>query len=104
MVSMEPLLEHVKVPLEYLVLGSRAWVIVGGESGTAARSFNLGWAQMIVEQCAAAGVACFVKQLGTQFAIGKPTWSTAKRRDRKGGDMEEWPQHLRVREFPTVSR
>jgi len=25
-----------------------------------------------------------------------------KLRDRKGGDQSEWPEHLRVREFPKV--
>jgi len=53
---------------------------------------------MIIEQtrddCAAAGVACFIKQLGTHFAREYGL------RDRKGGDMSEWPEDLRVREYP----
>jgi protein gp37 len=40
------------------------WVIVGGESGPGSRPFDLAWARSIVQQCRAAGVACFVKQLG----------------------------------------
>lgn len=40
------------------------WVIVGGESGPGARPFNVEWARTIITQCKAAGVACFVKQLG----------------------------------------
>jgi hypothetical protein len=40
----------------------------------------------------------FVKQLGA-----RPRYGTAKAlslRDRKGGDPSEWPEDLRVREFP----
>src|SRR5579883_426912 len=40
------------------------WVIVGGESGPGARSCNLSWLKSIVDDCAAAKVPCFVKQLG----------------------------------------
>lgn len=40
------------------------WVIVGGESGAKARACDVAWVRSIVKQCAAAGVACFVKQLG----------------------------------------
>lgn len=81
------------------------WVIVGGESGHSARPFLAEWAQSIVAQCAAAGVACFVKQLGSypildaRYDRSLPGWSR-KLRDRKGGDMDEWPEGLRVREFP----
>lgn len=67
-----------------------SWVIVGGESGPNARPCNLSWIRSIVEQCQAAGVACFVKQLGKVAAGGKG----------KGGDMEDWPEELRVREWP----
>lgn len=42
------------------------WVIVGGESGPGARSFDLAWARVLVEECASAGVACFVKQMGAR--------------------------------------
>ena len=40
------------------------WCIVGGESGPGARPFDPAWARSIVQQCEAAGVACFVKQMG----------------------------------------
>jgi protein gp37 len=42
------------------------WVIVGGESGAGARPFDLAWARSIVQQCQAAGVPLFVKQLGAR--------------------------------------
>ena len=72
------------------------WVIVGGESGPKARGSELGWYRDIVAQCRAAHVPVFVKQLGRypcDLAL----------HDRKGGDMTEWPEDLRVREFPCPS-
>ncbi|OYV67038.1 MAG: hypothetical protein B7Z72_10290 [Gemmatimonadetes bacterium 21-71-4] len=57
--SCEPLLG----PLE-LDLGSIAWVIVGGESGLGYRPMGLDWARGIRDQCLAAGVAFFFKQVG----------------------------------------
>jgi len=32
---------------------------------------------------------------------GKVGWPRLRLRDRKGGDMQEWPSDLMVREFPT---
>jgi protein gp37 len=69
------------------------WVIVGGESGPGARPFDVAWGHALVDQCAAAGAPCFVKQLGA-----KPLGQRLK--DRKGGDPSEWPADLRVRQFP----
>jgi protein gp37 len=40
------------------------WVIVGGESGAAARPMHPAWARSIRDQCAGAGVAFFFKQWG----------------------------------------
>lgn len=42
------------------------WVVVGGESGPGARPFDLAWARSAIAQCAEAGTACFVKQLGAR--------------------------------------
>lgn len=94
------------------------WVIVGGESGPCARPCDLEWIRSIVAQCAAAGVPVFVKQLGRAPAMSDASWRAAQptpliRRaindtvflalnDSKGGDPEEWPADLRVREFPEV--
>jgi protein gp37 len=87
------------------------WVIVGGESGAGARPCDLAWVRSIVQQCQAAGVAAFVKQLGSDPRSEEPTsWPNGRvtpyphlhphLRDRKGGDPSEWPEDLRVREFP----
>lgn len=93
------------------ILGTKAlagidWVIVGGESGHGARPMNIEWARSIVKQCKTAGVACFVKQLGSQphdldDGSDRPNAGTLMvLDDRKGGDPAEWPEDLRVREFP----
>ena len=42
--------------------GKVDWLIVGGESGPKARPCDMAWIRSAVEQCRAAGVACFVKQ------------------------------------------
>jgi protein gp37 len=112
------------------------WLIVGGESGAGARPCQVEWVRSAVDQCKAAGVPVFVKQLGAHprregrpfgphdaeegyfprcwrcghFDFG-PTaggvllcngcdaaWD--RLRDKKGGDPDEWPEDLRVREFP----
>jgi protein gp37 len=87
------------------------WIIVGGESGPGARPFDVAWAWSTIAQCKAAGVACFVKQLGAHPCDRGPGQSyhhahgellCKKLADKKGGDMAEWPEDLRVREFPSV--
>lgn len=105
------------------------WIIVGGESGPGARPFDVAWARNTITQCKNAGVPCFVKQMGAQvwdrndrIGDGSPReWpgntdfdsestddyqgapTRILLRDRKGGDMAEWPGDLRLREFPRVS-
>lgn len=71
------------------------WVVVGGESGSGARPFCIGWGRTLVGQCATAGVPVFMKQIGA-----KPYPWAGKLRDRKGGDMTEFPPDLRIREYP----
>lgn len=107
--SIEPLLENVGT----LDLRGINWVIVGGESGPGARPMDVAWARSIVEQCKAAGVACFVKQLGAvpqleyteaTGAVFKPQFQpellTLRLKDKKGGDIAEFPKDLRVRQYP----
>lgn len=122
-VSAEPLLGPVDLtPWLVAELGERGrsrlgllhWVIVGGESGPKARPMDVAWARSLVAQCRDAGVAAFTKQLGAEAFTarriedvnGQPfdsrTYLTM--RDVKGGDPAEWPEDLRVREFPEVRR
>ena len=61
-------------------------VIVGCESGKNRRPCMLEWVRSVVEQCKAAGVPCFVKQLDIG---GKVSHEPA-----------DWPEDLRVRELP----
>jgi protein gp37 len=78
------------------------WIIVGGESGTGARPFNIGWARNTISQCRESSIACFIKQLGKhpeeETELGTVRLGL---RDRKGADMAEWPEDLRVQEFPS---
>jgi len=96
------------------------WVIVGGESGPGARTCKVSWVRDIVRQCSEAGVPVFVKQLGARpdfvepLAGGGQSIESMLRhgeyeeepvvlRDRKGGDPAEWPEDLRVRQWPEAT-
>jgi protein gp37 len=97
------------------------WVIVGGESGRGARPCDVEWITDLVAQCDFAGVACFVKQLGSApgfkleneerrgnmvpsfHHFDAPSGLHIKSVSGKGGDMAEWPEELRVREFPRAA-
>jgi protein gp37 len=97
------------------------WIIVGGESGPGARRCDVAWVRSIVRQCSEASVPVFVKQLGAWPSEADPdddltSWpevAIASRNepaplkihleDRKGGDPSEWPEDLRVREFPFLA-
>lgn len=96
--SCEPLLGG--IDLHHMLYGnpSVSWVIVGGESGIRARDCDLDWIDSIVEQCKQAGVSVFVKQLGASPLANYDLELS----DRKGGDIDEFPEALRVRQFPVV--
>lgn len=107
------------------------WVIAGGESGHGARPCATEWIESLVEQCRRADVPVFVKQLGeyvvsehrtadvaTMTAIsGRPAGDYDQYRapngevwawragfaHKKGGDADEWPAELRVREVPILA-
>jgi protein gp37 len=89
-----------------------AWVIVGGESGPGARECDIAWTRSIIEQCYRACVACFHKQVGAvPVAIAYDPLrgaahklddieTLARIKDPKGGNPDEWPEDLRVRQWP----
>jgi protein gp37 len=111
-----------------------SWVIVGGESGSKARPCDLAWVRSIIKQCRDAEVPCFTKQLGSRpfdsAAADRVEGSrrlftreemqsdpgvldvladcieamTIRLRDPKGGDPAEWPEELRVRQFPDSAK
>lgn len=135
-VSLEPLLGSIDLDRKELLcvdwrrkltIGTYLdWVIVGGESGQGARPCGVPWIRSIVQQCKAARVPCFVKQLGANvidrndagFDGSEPSswpedtetddWHLDSSRqyqgadariilaDRKGGNPSEWPEDLRA--------
>lgn len=89
-VSMEPLLGPVNL---VEISDSIDWVIAGGESGEDARRFNPDWARVVRDDCARLGIAFFLKQLGM-------AWAKENGLPGKAGKPDEWPEDLRVRQFP----
>ncbi|MBD1878347.1 phage Gp37/Gp68 family protein [Coleofasciculus sp. FACHB-T130] len=119
--SCEPLLEEIElfnvdgeVSLAMQALDEREtmfpadvidWVIVGGESGHNARPCHLDWIRSIVSQCQHCETPVFVKQLGSlplqsQKTETGFTTSDLRLKSKKGGDLEEFPNDLKIREFP----
>ena len=98
--SVEPLLG----PIPKLPLKGIRWVIVGGESGPESRPMDITWVRDLIYQCDSAGVPIFVKQLGRKpYCSPRTSGGTGymlELKDPKGGDMDEWAQDLRRREFP----
>jgi protein gp37 len=94
--SVEPLWGEVTVPLDGI-----DWCIGGGQSGEVARLFDLAWAEFSQAQCKQSGTAFFIKQLGAQpMWHGKPL----ELKDEHGGEWDEWPAPLRIREMPAGFR
>ncbi len=119
--SCEPLLEEIDINKAMYPEGGNSFfgftdgfgyeafidqVIVGGESGPKARPCDLEWIRSLVRQCQYADVPVFVKQLGSNPKIQvhgchqpPANWcdfgSTGK-----GSNPDEWPEDIRVREFP----
>jgi protein gp37 len=91
--SCEPLLENLKLDLTGI-----NWVIVGGESGTNARPCHLTWIRSLVNQCQASEVPVFVKQLGSNVIDSQG--NKIKLKHPKGGNLDEFPADLQLREFP----
>jgi protein gp37 len=127
--SVEPLLGPVKLPFEQRCCcgskldgshdhyscgppiwddGGISWVIVGGESGPHARPCNIYWIRDIGRQCREADVPVFVKQWGSRpffDATGGSRYDDHtyhKLPDKKGGNPAEWPEDIRIREFPQI--
>jgi protein gp37 len=80
-VSIAPMLGPVRLPDDFLAVGK--WVIVSGEQGPhrLCRPMDLLWARALRDQCASAGIAFFMKQMGRKRPI---------------------PPDLLIREFPAI--
>lgn len=111
--SVEPLLEDTKLTFMNYVdnwndLGDKGchkidWVVCGGESGSGSRPCNLAWVRSLIAQCKDADVPVFVKQLGSRpFREKAEHKYPYKISDKKGGKIEEFPEDLRIREFPKL--
>lgn len=96
--SVEPMLERIDFS-SWQPLAIHQ-MIFGGESGRDARHCHVDWIRDGLAQCRTAGVASFVKQLGANVAGNEMDKWVTRIKDKKGADMNEWPQELRVREFP----
>lgn len=117
--SVEPILERVDLRPWLTELD---WIVVGGESGTGARACDVDWIRDIVDQCQDIGTPVFVKQMGVlpydsnaelvkgsaafntrlgHLADGEACWPLL---DNKGGELEDMPIEIRVREFPAPER
>lgn len=96
-VSAEPLRGRVCPKTQWQ--GILHWMIFGGESAQAdlePRECKIEWIEDGIMNCRAFGVVPFVKQMGT---------FTTHRGKRvifggKGDDPSDWPEHLRVQEWP----
>lgn len=92
-VSCEPLLGPIDLGLIFcgeLVKPVYKWIVVGCESGPNRRPCKIEWVESIVEQCRAAGVPVFVKQLD----IGGKCVA----------DISKFPEHLRIRHVPWAKK
>lgn len=104
--SLEPLHGEIDLHLDNFVdMGHKVgdlidWVIIGGESGNETgkyryRPCELKWIESIIEQCSKfENIKIFVKQMGTYLS------KELKMSDRHGGNIDEFPKHLQIREFP----
>lgn len=91
-VSFEPLLKPLDVS-QYLQMVHRLdkrdkvdWAIIGAESGPKRRECKLEWVRDLVEQCKAANVKIFVKQLSINGKVEH--------------DIKKFPEWARIRQMP----
>lgn len=120
--SLEPLLEDLELNAAWIFYID--WLIAGGESGRRPRACNVAWIRAIVRLGHGTGTPVFVKQLGAHCIMSGFEYAASigaaveckhgfdvcpqcdaeprrrKFRNAKGGDPAEWPEDLRVREFP----
>ena len=108
--------------MKHLLEDTLDWVVAGGESGPKARQSELAWYRSVRDKCSATGVPFFMKQLGNfPESYQKEPWPFEQLYERpktsqenyptgiwalsgRGahGEPEEWPEDLRVREYPMV--
>jgi protein gp37 len=99
-VSFEPLHERVDMNIDLLDLVGIDWAIIGGESGNDTgkyryRPCKIEWIEELISDLTPT-TSIFVKQLGTHLS------KELLLKDRNGGNIDEWPEHLRIRQFPIL--
>lgn len=100
-ISFEPLHEQLDLNIDLTTLFQFKWAIIGGESGNETgryryRKCEFEWISEMMRTLQGVGISVFVKQLGTHLA------KTMNLKDRHGGHIDEWPEELRIREFPKI--
>ena len=96
-VSFEPLYQDIGIsPKNFFGID---WAIIGGESGNETgkykyRPCKLEWIEDLATWARISGAKVFIKQLGTHLA------KEMSLKDRHGRDWNEWPERLKIREFP----
>lgn len=69
------------------------WVVCGAEGGKGSRPMELWWPRELRDECHKAGVPFYFKQIG-------PNYMRTLSKYRDGTNPEDWPDDLRVREYP----
>ena len=95
-VSVEPQFGPAAIPKP--LLKKLDGIIAGGASArrrTDAHPFELKWARDLQCRCKDVGVPFFLKQLGSNVLV-----DGERLQDSHGGDWDEWPEDLRVRQMP----
>lgn len=97
-VSFEPLHERIDMNLDLLDLLKIHWAIIGGESGNESgkyryRPCKVEWMEELVNDLTPS-TDIFVKQMGTHLS------KKLRMTDRHGGNFEEFPESLKLRNFP----
>lgn len=119
-ISAEPLLG----PLPSLDLTGIDWLVAGGESGPGARPMHPDWVRDLRDRCTdltcpecdgrvTAGDPdsvlccwCSGKPFGTAFLFKQAGAVLGKEwgcRHRAGGDIDEWPDEFKIREYPCTT-
>ncbi|HEY0966969.1 MAG TPA: DUF5131 family protein [Opitutaceae bacterium] len=87
--SNEPSLGRLVLPADFLALGSKAWVINGGESGHGCQPMDEAHPTETLRQCQEAGVPFWMKQMGGAVDSRH--------------ELSDIPEHLRVRQLPIAT-
>lgn len=96
--SIEPQIGVIDVPgghgLDWMITGGESRQLLHKYKGIEPRLYDIDWARTLIAQGESIGAAVFVKQLGAN-PVG-----TAAPYDGMGKNPAEWPEDIRVQDFP----